>query len=74
MTGEWQFETVGEVDVGLKAASWSPDETTLVLITGEDNILLMTPSFETISERPLRTSDEGEGVFIPVNLPTPKRY
>jgi elongator complex protein 1 len=29
-----QVEVVGSVEVGIKAAEWSPDEELLVLITG----------------------------------------
>ena len=52
---------MGEVDVGLKAASWSPDENYLVLVTGQDSVILMTSSFETIAEKSLRSLEDGQG-------------
>ncbi|KLT46470.1 IkappaB kinase complex, IKAP component [Cutaneotrichosporon oleaginosum] len=59
-------EVVGSVDSGIKAAAWSPDDEQLVLVTGEDNLVCMTRSFDTIYEGPLRSDDFGEDKLINV--------
>ncbi|KAG1726875.1 pol II transcription elongation factor [Suillus paluster] len=53
-------------DVGILAVEWSPDDTLLVMITGEDNLILMTSTFDVLSEAPLRTEDFGEDA--PINV------
>lgn len=71
---------VGSVDGGVMGAAWSPDDTLLVLVTGnsidlrdpslpitqwfflgEDKLLVMTSSFDVLSEGPLHPSEFGEG-------------
>ncbi|KAN0060657.1 putative elongator complex protein 1 [Thecaphora frezii] len=66
-------EIVGSVEQGLLAASWSPDDELLVLVTAEtteeapasgrrqpEKLLLMTREFEVLSEAQLCTDDFGE--------------
>lgn len=43
-------EIVGSIDDGILAASWSPDEETLVLLTGQKNVVLLSRMFEPLSE------------------------
>lgn len=50
-------EIVGSIDAGISAASWSPDEETLALLTGDNNLLLMSRMFEPISEKMLNPDD-----------------
>ncbi|KAK6199389.1 RNA polymerase II Elongator subunit [Scheffersomyces amazonensis] len=50
-------EIVGSIDSGINSASWSPDEETLALLTGENKLLLLSRIFEPISERELDSND-----------------
>ncbi|CCH44803.1 Elongator complex protein [Wickerhamomyces ciferrii] len=50
-------EIVGSIDNGLQAASWSSDEETLVLVTNEKTIILLSRLFEPIAESTLQESD-----------------
>ncbi|KAI0326070.1 IkappaB kinase complex IKAP component [Cubamyces sp. BRFM 1775] len=59
-------EVVGSVDGGVMGAAWSPDDTLLVLVTGEDKLLLMTSTFDVLSEAPLHPREFGEEA--PVNV------
>ncbi|KAJ8489069.1 hypothetical protein ONZ51_g3188 [Trametes cubensis] len=59
-------EVVGSVDGGVMGAAWSPDDTLLVLVTGEDKLLLMTSTFDVLSEGPLHPREFGEEA--PVNV------
>lgn len=72
------------MEPGILGASWSPDDSLLALVTGEqnkrrqpcdlmivrewysgeDNLILMTSTFDVLSETSLHTSDFGEGVFV----------
>lgn len=54
------LEVVGTVEDGIAAAKWSPDEELLVIVTKADSLLLMTRSFDMISETSLATDDLGE--------------
>ncbi|KLO09706.1 IkappaB kinase complex, IKAP component [Schizopora paradoxa] len=56
----YEFDIVGSIEAGIKAATWNPDESLVALITGENRILLMTNTFDTISESALETTEEGE--------------
>lgn len=50
-------EIVGSIDVGLKTACWSPDEEILSLLTNENNLILLSRSFEPITEKMLNPND-----------------
>jgi elongator complex protein 1 len=70
----------GTVEPGILAASWSPDDSLLAIVTGiakflfwnfgltctkaGDKLILMTSTFEVLSEMPLCTSEFGEGLSI----------
>lgn len=62
----FQRENVGTFDEGIKASCWSPDEELLAIVTGSNQLLSMTKSFEPLSELPLQTKDFG--INAPVNL------
>ena len=47
--GEEKIEIVGSVDVGISAASWSPDEELLAIATHGDTLLYMTRDFDNVS-------------------------
>ena len=55
LTDEWadQPEAEGCVEAGIVAASWNPDESMLVIITGNDSLLCMSCSFEPLNELPM---------------------
>ncbi|KAI0697397.1 IkappaB kinase complex IKAP component [Cerioporus squamosus] len=59
-------EVVGSVEGGIMGAAWSPDDSLLVLVTGEDKLLVMTSTFDVLSEGPLHPSDFGEDA--PINV------
>ncbi|KAI0785729.1 IkappaB kinase complex IKAP component [Abortiporus biennis] len=59
-------EVVGSFESGILAASWSPDDTVLVLATGDAKLILMTPDFDVISETSLHPTDFGEDA--PINV------
>lgn len=44
-----KIEIVGSVDAGIAAASWSPDEDLLAIVTKEDNLILMTNLFDGVA-------------------------
>ncbi|KAM9330548.1 elongator complex protein 1 [Gastrophryne carolinensis] len=46
--------------------SWSPDQELVLLVTGQQTLILMTKDFEPISEVPIDQEDFGEGKFITV--------
>ena len=56
-----KYDSVGTIDAGIRAACWAPDDSLVVIITGDDKLLLMTNSFDVLSEGPLNSFDEGEG-------------
>ncbi|KAJ2322337.1 putative elongator complex protein 1, partial [Coemansia sp. RSA 2704] len=51
--GSGAVDTVGTVDARIAAWRWSPDDEVLVLVTGEDRLLLMTADFDVLGESPL---------------------
>lgn len=59
---EYPVEVVGTVEPGIVAASYSPDEELLVIVTLNDDLLLMTANgqFDVLAELPLRSSDFGQ--------------
>ncbi|KAG1812305.1 pol II transcription elongation factor [Suillus variegatus] len=59
-------DIVGSVDSGILSVEWSPDDTLLVMITGDENLILMTSTFDVLSEAPLHTEDFGEDA--PINV------
>ncbi|PBK88520.1 pol II transcription elongation factor [Armillaria gallica] len=59
-------DVVGTVDGGIFAASWSPDDSSLVLVTGDNKLILMTSTFDVLSETSLHPSDFGEDA--PINV------
>lgn len=59
-----QLECVGTVDSGLTAMSWSPDQELVLLVTGQQTLIMMTRDFEPITETPVHQADFGEGKFI----------
>ncbi|XP_061691205.1 elongator complex protein 1 isoform X2 [Syngnathoides biaculeatus] len=61
-----QLECVGSVDSGLTAMSWSPDEELVVFTTGQETVIMMTKSFEPITEFAIHQDGFGEGKFITV--------
>ncbi|KAI5835371.1 IkappaB kinase complex, IKAP component [Schizophyllum commune Tattone D] len=59
-------EVEGTVEPGICAASWNPDETLVAFITDEDKLILMTSTFDVISEAKIQTDDFGEDA--PINV------
>ncbi|GAA6015095.1 hypothetical protein JCM10207_008729 [Rhodosporidiobolus poonsookiae] len=64
--GEARCENVGTFDSGIKAAEWSPDEELLAIVTGDDLLLLLTRTFDPLSESPLHTSTFGTDAPVSV--------
>ncbi|GJE98183.1 IkappaB kinase complex IKAP component [Phanerochaete sordida] len=60
------LDSVGNVDAGILAASWSPDDSQLVLATGDGKLILMSATFDIISETALEPTDFGEDA--PINV------
>ncbi|EIN06431.1 IkappaB kinase complex IKAP component [Punctularia strigosozonata HHB-11173 SS5] len=60
-----EVEVLGSFDEGIQAVGWSPDETVLVLISG-DKLVLMTATYEVLSENPLNPA--GFGADAPINV------
>lgn len=54
-------ELVGLIDCGISAACWSIDEETLLVVSGENNLLVFSKSFETIAEKHMDSSDLAQG-------------
>lgn len=50
-------ETIGNVEGGILAAQWTTDEETLAIATGLSKLLLMTSTFEIITEITLSPTD-----------------
>ncbi|KAI0076404.1 IkappaB kinase complex IKAP component [Panus rudis PR-1116 ss-1] len=59
-------DVVGSVEAGIMSASWSPDDSLLVLATGDDKLILMTSTFDVVSETTLHPADFGEDA--PINV------
>ncbi|GAA5993070.1 hypothetical protein JCM10908_003090 [Rhodotorula pacifica] len=64
--GSVKSENVGTFDAGIKAAEWSPDDELLAIVTGDDQLLTLTKTFEPLSESPLHTASFG--VDAPVSV------
>ncbi|KAJ3564648.1 hypothetical protein NP233_g8162 [Leucocoprinus birnbaumii] len=59
-------EVEGTVEPGIHAASWAPDESLLAIVTGGGKLILMTSSFEVLSEAPIHTTEFGDDA--PINV------
>ena len=55
--GEEKIEIVGSADVGISAASWSPDEGLLAVTTKAATLLYMTREFDNVADVALCTDD-----------------
>ena len=55
------MKCVGNIETGVLAAQWSPDDELLVLITGRRTLLEMTKEFEVVREIPMDVRDIGLG-------------
>ncbi|QRV80523.1 Pol II transcription elongation factor [Ceratobasidium sp. AG-Ba] len=55
-----EFEIIGSVEPGIKAAAWGPDESQVVLVNGKDELLVMSKDFDVLFENPLRPADLGQ--------------
>ncbi|KAF8911562.1 IkappaB kinase complex IKAP component [Gymnopilus junonius] len=60
------FEIEGTFDSGILAASWNPDESVVAIVTGEHKLLLLTSTFDVLSEGPLYSQEFGEDA--PINV------
>ncbi|KAL5512586.1 hypothetical protein ACEPAG_3239 [Sanghuangporus baumii] len=65
-SNHFQSEVIGSVNAGIVSARWSPDESLVVVITGDEKLLLMTSTFDVLLEQPLLTEESGEAQ--PVNV------
>ncbi|GAA6056745.1 hypothetical protein JCM3770_005875 [Rhodotorula araucariae] len=59
-------ENVGTFDAGIAAAEWSPDDELLAIVTGDHQLLLLTRTFDPISEAPLHTASFGADAPVSV--------
>ena len=55
--GEEKIEIVGSVDVGISAATWSPDEDLLAILTGASTFLFMTREFDDVASFTFTSED-----------------
>lgn len=56
-----ELESVGEIGVGVVCMGWSPEQDVVVLVTGENKLILMTKEFDPLTEKALHQEDFGEG-------------
>ncbi|KAG6809392.1 hypothetical protein H0H92_000447 [Tricholoma furcatifolium] len=54
-------EVEGTVEPWIAAASWSPDDSLLAIVTGDDKLILMTSTFDVLSEAPIHATEFGQG-------------
>lgn len=54
------------MDAGILSSAWSPDDSLVVLATGDDKLILMTSTFDVISENTLHPEEFGEDA--PINV------
>jgi elongator complex protein 1 len=52
---------VGSFNSGIRAACWAPDDSFLILVNGNEELLQMTRDFDVLYEAPLSTTEFGEG-------------
>ncbi|GMM30737.1 Elongator subunit [Martiniozyma asiatica (nom. inval.)] len=50
-------EIIGSFDCGIKCATWSLDEEVLVVVTNENNVVLLSRSFEPLGEFKMDSND-----------------
>jgi len=65
-TNSKQVQCVGCVESGLKAVQWSPDQEVVVMISGQDTVIVMTGTFDPVAEVDLHQSNFGEKQFVTV--------
>ncbi|KAF8554834.1 pol II transcription elongation factor [Imleria badia] len=58
-------DVLGTVESGIEAVAWSPDDSLVTLATGT-NVILMTSTFDVLSEVPIETNEFGEDA--PINV------
>ncbi|KAG6918878.1 hypothetical protein DXG01_010942 [Tephrocybe rancida] len=63
---EGTVEVEGTVEPSISASAWSPDDSLLVIVTGEDKLILMTSTFDVLSEAPIHATDFGDDT--PINV------
>lgn len=63
-----ELECVGEIEVGVVCMGWSPEQDLVVVVTGEEKLVLMTKDFDPLAEKALHQTEFGEGKNAPVVL------
>ncbi|KAG6382066.1 pol II transcription elongation factor [Boletus reticuloceps] len=58
-------DVLGTVESGIAAVAWSPDDS-LMTLTTDTNVILMTSTFDVLSEVPIETNEFGEDA--PINV------
>ncbi|KAL5004669.1 hypothetical protein ScPMuIL_018125 [Solemya velum] len=61
-----QLECVGCVESGLTEMAWSPDLGLVILITGQETMIMMTREFDPVTEVAMHPEQFGESKFITV--------
>ncbi|KDQ06369.1 hypothetical protein BOTBODRAFT_622525 [Botryobasidium botryosum FD-172 SS1] len=61
-----EFDIVGTIESGIKAASWAPDDSKVAVVTGNDDLLLMSADFTVLSEAPIHIYEFGEDQSVNV--------
>lgn len=56
-----ELESVGEIDVGVVCMAWSPEQDVVVMVTGENKLILMTKDFDPLAEKTLHQEEFGDG-------------
>ncbi|KAJ8898249.1 hypothetical protein PR048_003609 [Dryococelus australis] len=64
--GSSEVTCVGCVVGGIRAMSWSPDQEVVSVVTGADNVLVLTGAFDPINEVGIHQEGFGEKQFITV--------
>ncbi|NXA41013.1 ELP1 protein, partial [Eudromia elegans] len=59
-----EVECVGTVDGGLSTMSWSPDQELVLLVTGQQTLIMMTRDFEPITEKQFHQNEFGEEKLV----------
>ncbi|GAA5945114.1 hypothetical protein JCM3775_000913 [Rhodotorula graminis] len=68
--GPVRRENFGTFDSGIAAAEWSPDEELVAIVTGDFQLLLLTRTFDPLSEAPLHTASFGADAPVSVGWGT----